>query len=704
MRKTVRTLIALVIAVLVAYGLWQLLSDSAHEDTLARPVNTDERPDPAGTGQPPVAAAEPAESKPFVAQDEQPPTPASPPRVTILVQDAQGVAVPGAAVVLAEGAAGSASEDEEGVLSPEGVTDESGRVTMEAPLGLVWAVAVKTAYPPAFAAIADEGVTVVQLSSGGLVEGVVTLDGRPATQPIEIELRGHRDVSVDWTLRQQTARARAGYVRGDVIPAVTDDSGRFAFHGLDAGEGLTLHFPLHQVVGGTFDGRHSFEVTSPASGLRVDLTAAPMITGRPVGHDGVLAVHAVVTPRVGAQWIARARHRGGPEFHIVLRDGEARQAEVSITRLDGSRFARRLVVAGLDGLVDLGDIPADPLRLLPVHVTGLKGNIEGARVATAGYVSAPTGKDGWVDFRVPVGEPTIVVGKAGYHVAEMRVPPVERGGVEVRLESANALRIVVTGAGAQDRGLRVQIAYSGSDLFERPTRLLRPSTDMRGTPPSRRARDNVTGGGRLLYELVEGGVVVYGVRPDTPLDISLVDAHGHEIVKESVSLGQGQQRTVTWILDERARTLHARVVDDGGRPLFGAEIRIDGRGGTWTSDVEGHAAVEGIFQDRVDVTVSKRGYSTVTRREVALADELAIRLDPVRSLWVTVVDTKGELVDDALLELDGETAGRVRRAGRGLYRIDEVPRRPVVVRARVSERTGTETVAADAERVRIAVR
>ncbi|MEE2714029.1 MAG: carboxypeptidase-like regulatory domain-containing protein [Planctomycetota bacterium] len=703
-----RTLGALVIVALVSVGLWQILSDPPHEDAPARPATNGEREDPADLRNPAAVADAPVASDRFTRRSDPPPEVPAPLQVTVLVEAADGVAVPGAMVVLAEDAPASASGRDEGTLFPEGVTDGLGRVTLDAPLQVVWAVVVKDAYPPVLAAIADAGVTVVRLPGGVSVEGVVTVGGRSVKQPVALELRGYRDVSVDWTLPQRAARARAGYVRGDVIPLVTDDRGRFAFHGLEAETELSLHFPFHQVVGGPGNGGHSYQVIAPTSGVRIDLAPSPGITGRPVGHDGILAVRAVVTPSNGEPWTARPRRGEGGSFHLVLRDGEARQAEVLITRPDGSRFARRLVVSGLDGLVDLGDIPADPLRLLPVHVTGPKGDIAGARVVAGGYVSAPTGEDGWVDFRAPLGAPILVVGAAGYRLEEVRVPPLDSGAVEVRLAPSNALRCVVVGAGAASPGLQVEIAYPGSSLFEGPMIPLHASTDVRGTSPLRRSHDPVTGGGRVIYRLSAGspskGVVAHGVRPDTPLTVSLKDAHGHELFKEVVSLGAGQQRTVTWSVERRARALHLRVRDDRGAPLSGVDIELGGRGSAVKTDGEGRAVVEGIFGDRVEVMVSKRGYGTVTVGEVGLEEEVAIRLSPARSVWVTVVDGSGALVDGASVNLDDGSGGRGLRVGPGLYRIDGVPRRRCVVAARAAGRIGTEDVLADVERVRVVLR
>jgi len=104
------------------------------------------------------------------------------------------------------------------------------------------------------------------------------------------------------------------------------------------------------------------------------------------------------------------------------------------------------------------------------------------------------------------------------------------------------------------------------------------------------------------------------------------------------------------------------------------------------------------------VMVSKRGYGTVTVGEVGLEEEVAIRLSPARSVWVTVVDGSGALVDGASVNLDDGSGGRGLRVGPGLYRIDGVPRRRCVVEVRGAGRIGTEDVLADVERVRVVIR
>lgn len=699
--NTTSKLVTLLILTAMGAGGWILFRDEPVDAGPARGGPSDlVADDPAPT----AGAAAGIETSPAPGDGDPAdadPGPDLPPMRTVTIVDVGDRPVAGAHVALVEGAARV-----EGLVTPMGVTGEDGTIKLQPRGPEDRVVVVAAGNPPTAVPLPEDDSFTVELPRGLRLFGFLMVDGQRPVGPVEFELRGFVDASADWTPALRAARARLGRVRDGVVPMRTSSDGEFRFHGLPGAGPYTLHFPAHHAHGATEADRRNVLAHAPHPGLRIDLISLPGITGTPVGETGSVEVEAEVTRDDGTSYTLKQTTACGDRFRFVLRDDATSRVVVVVTRADGSRFARRFLVAGLDGPLDLGEIPPDPVRVLPVRVTGPDGPIQGARAVARGYESPKTDAKGWTDFRLPPETPRIWIGAPGYRVVSADVPPEKAGAVQVRLEREVRLAIEVSGESAGVPGLTVRLTAEGGPVFDARVTGAFDGTDLQGTRP--RARTRGADGSETLSFDAGRPIELFGVRQGVPLVVELTDVAGHLIRSERLELSGALETQVRWQLDRAPRRVWVRVVDSRAEPVEGAAVQVGAS--LLTTDAEGYVALEGVFADVVRLVASKDGHALTVREDARVDDEVVtLLIYPARVVWVTVHDPDGKPVDGARVSMALDAPGapkilsRGRREGPGLYRVPDAPAVTARVRVEVGDRSGDRLVTPETDRVTVVV-
>src|SRR5262249_5849076 len=111
----------------------------------------------------------------------------------------------------------------------------------------------------------------------------------------------------------------------------------------------------------------------------------------------------------------------------------------------------------------------------------------------------------------------------------------------------------------------------------------------------------------------QGRVVLTCLVPATEFTIRLLGTAGAVLHEEQIpGLGPEEKRTVELVLASTGRSLHGRIVDGQGSPIFGAQVElVDGIWSTFSSsNSTGEFHVEGLFAKQYALTVSKVGFAT----------------------------------------------------------------------------------------------
>jgi protocatechuate 3,4-dioxygenase beta subunit len=140
----------------------------------------------------------------------------------------------------------------------------------------------------------------------------------------------------------------------------------------------------------------------------------------------------------------------------------------------------------------------------------------------------------------------------------------------------------------------------------------------------------------------------------------IAEAEGHGRASKRLELGAGEQRTELSLPEEQR--LKVSVYDDAGAPVGRATVLVKGGDalphGALTSG-DGTAEVRRLGSAPWQVTVSARGYESVTRKSVA--DDLVVSLRRLGSLEVRVLEPGGARAAGAEVSLAGSGLWPARR-------------------------------------------
>lgn len=356
-------------------------------------------------------------------------------------------------------------------------------------------------------------------------------------------------------------------------------------------------------------------------------------------------------------------------FQIKVRDAGGEPVPAALVRRDGRVVARTgpeggveitapqeapLIVEGRDGSQARVTVPAPgqtaAVRLQPPRT--IAGRVVGAvsRQPVAGalvWVGRPpvapmvrTGADGAFRVAVPAGEEPFLEAAAAGHIplAARAVKPGEREPVELALEpSATLSGIVVDGAGRAVAGARI--------LSDPPRDRVFPS-------PWTAAVSGPDGRFRLT-----------GLRPSGAYRLTAGRAGFVRTEKTARTAPAGQPSETVRIVLEEGQAVSGRVVDESGRPLAGAVVRLANMSGeehSGESDGDGKFQIRHLRPGRYDLIAMHPEASAAQLSGIEIpAGQPVVDLGDVELpaggvIEGLVVDAKGAPVAGAMISASSE--------------------------------------------------
>lgn len=263
-----------------------------------------------------------------------------------------------------------------------------------------------------------------------------------------------------------------------------------------------------------------------------------------------------------------------------------------------------------------------PVRV--VNETGLP--IEGALVDRAPYPAWPlprTDEEGQAVVSAAAGRPLLVLVRAFAHEpARTEVPRIVEEPLTVVLVATTGLRVRVEASGPEGLhglflGLRgVQGLFEPSEPDRGVDRLAREAGW------SARKTLAANGGSLAAFEFDdEGEVAIDRLLPHVPIEVVVLDRHGHVLAEERLpGLARGELRELVIVAPGSPHAFAGRVVDEGGRGVASARVRVDGPGlslggdrlflregssiGGVTTDELGRFELHGVWVDSGSVAVT----------------------------------------------------------------------------------------------------
>jgi hypothetical protein len=714
-------LLGAALAAVVVLGLW--LAQHATDDSPLTPKATaqgasdsNDPPAPPTFGVEPLAdgagfALAAGETGAAAASSEASGDSAAPLRAIIVFAD--GTPAAGATVVAA---AGDLVVDTQ-ITGADGVAAFSitgGRVELY--------VGGVTPRPQRFEIEPANGEHRLELPAGAFVGGVVLVDGVAPTEPVGLALDGE-DEDDEWPGIPNRVRPRLESIDTffDHRVGQRTTAGRFLFGGLPPDWtgwiGFSAVYRLEE-----HDAYAQFAVERPATDLVLRLTWDAAVTGRvlrPLAEaDGVpqpspSAEMTVTVTRDGGSF-ARSGFRTEDDgrFRIPLHAESSATVDLDIRDADDvGRLALHL--ADLDPVEgrDLGDVVLLASQRVEFLARDEGGQPLAGAVATAldstRARSRPTAHDGLGSLTGILPDTTgLRVDALGFHPTDVALPQPSGTVVDVVLHRAPLLQIRVVGPdGAPAQ--RVRFRYRASSLpFESANGAgaAPQQTSLGATTPITWGSTGTETWGRCLTDS-EGQVLLSGLLPGVPLEITLDDGFGVPLrPTETIALAPDEQRHVEWRIDAVARSLAVDVADERGQPIAGAEVTLlrtvgaDTRSsGTGESekgaDEHGRALFTNLRVDLVTVQVSKSGFATVWRRDVAVPTAgavVSLTMGAGRTVDVAVVDAQGQPRKvDGLYVTDAPDELAAEQIELGHYRFSELPAGTVTIVARIDKREFT---------------
>lgn len=541
----------------------------------------------------------------------------------------------------------------------------------------------------------------LDFEAGGVLGGQVFLAGGAPTEPIEVELDLGAPTDALQRLPIEIRRRLLGFGRFLRIPIETDPQGSFSIRGLTPGRPLTLRCPrdlrfstsTFELFGAGPLGRgpgvpRSLDVLplrGPMDGMDLELEARPSLEGRIVDPRRA-AGHEPGVPSASVQLrLGFATRPGGPSMKTIrtsvttdaggwfrlafdpedpegpgtllgpwqlseLTVGVAGGASVPVEVPSPERGSRDEL------MFRLGELEFANLDRVRVRVRDREGSpLAGAQVGIEDGPGFSSGEDGVAEVLSGVGPPgTLFVWAQGFVPTSLRWNP-ELGAPESPLDVSLARAKPWTIDFEGPRGARAPEGRLVLDFVveseARPWSHFRSerSDGARLEQYSPTSRHGVTH--TMLVYRIEGqaSFEIEHVEDGHPVTVMLEDRAGTRLAGATIpgdSTALDRRTEIRWDLPECP--LEARVVDDEGRPVVGAQVRfeIGDVGLDASTDFRGEVGFGGLHgTDRLGTwIVDAPGY--VRRRAVGIRIEpesrrIELQLEPTRPLVVRILDSKG---------------------------------------------------------------
>lgn len=510
------------------------------------------------------------------------------------------------------------------------------------------------------------------------------------------------------------------------VVATTDGEGRFRVQppGESRGVGLRVLARGHAILDRRVERPRTKDVDVGTLTLQAGAVVAGRVldpNGSPIAGAQVTRIHDIETQMLGglefefpgmsevealrggesattdAQGRFELAHVTAGEFSLRARHPQHPPARSAKLQVEAGRELRDVLVTmqrggeirgkvlGLpDGWKGLQVQAAKKPRAEAMDPTGMMGGIAGMfgdlseMMAEAGVAmgerTAEIGADGTFVVRGLARETYRLwvartgAGFAGSTMCSPRVEAMPGGSVELRFDAGVAvtLRVVARGAGAPIERLWVRDRLRGGEGFADMMAMGMPTPRRQGYYP-------------------DGVVTVANLRPKSGQKLSLtIEAVGFGTLQlDGIALPRTGSLDLGTHEMEPVPTLEVAVVDDAGRPVAGAAVRLVGvqdRGGAEEPEIEQFAGMMrrgGASDGRTDrngkcrinrsatdpgrVVVTAKGYAPFRSEPLAFAadgpNEFTAKLLVGGVVEVVVVDEKAEPVRDAVVERRSGGAG-----------------------------------------------
>lgn len=663
--KLVQTVAAAV--AIVGIAAWIALGPPAPGD--ARPERATARfvdPDPVGPPPAPireVAAtvdAESADPGPVAPIDE--PDPDLRPggsRLVIRIRDPAGAVASNIRTYLVQN----------GRLVAKAATDENGESSFD-PIGgavdcAVWG---GSSAPNLHRLDASAGVREIQLPAGAPCGGTVLVDGRPPSAPLRILLkpadREHIEAAFSTDLWNALAVPKYVMTTSSVL---TDRDGRFAFAGFPPGTAGELRVYAEGYIredGG--DPRFTFDELHGDVELR--LSSLPRLVGRIVDAAGrPVADHRMSIrthrPLRGGTATQTLRTDEEGRFDHRLHESEVSQIVLVAHDTVGGGGARFTFAGPFESVHELGDLRLDAPVMLTLRVVDRHDRpIAGARVGAHSFwdeSSASTDERGEVEVSVAPFVANISISAPGYEVAELSVGAVRAPDTVVTLTPATTLLVRLAGPPPFPfESLDVEVRSTERLFTDASVELHAPPTD--GT--SAHSFGHGEEGSRASYSFDQDGRCrITRLPAQVPFELTVRTSLGVVLVHEFIALEPAEARDVV-VPFEPGRRVTGTIVDPAGRPIGRALVTLanqaERRGRRVHTDKEGRFTFDAILASTALLLVERGGFAPARLDEFTVPDEglvLTVRLEPGRSVDVTVVDARGAPIDGLNVRAESTT-------------------------------------------------
>ncbi|MEW6747810.1 MAG: sigma-70 family RNA polymerase sigma factor [Planctomycetota bacterium] len=549
----------------------------------------------------------------------------------------------------------------------------------------------------------------VDLPAGAAISGTVYLDGVPAREPVAVGLAPYEspDRRVHfWDALKASVESRAFCTLQNA--QLTGPNGSFLFSGLPDGWRGSLRFPeCYQHERATEDLR----VVAPATGVIVELSSYPRVTGRIVragSHDPVPSGRiefAIAHP--SSRYTGKLSADAEGCFEVPLRRPVL---SLSLDLFDPqNEAARRLELGEIDHRrdLDLGDVELHVAR----HISFIARDVHGQPVSGAiaalddgSARSLPTDADG----RATIGpvQPDVRVMTVHAHGYRSQPVPIarDRDSIDVTLEASPLVTVTVrTPDGDLPKGVELVVAApsklfeSGGDTFPPDDVVFELGMTQAMSMSTIHEGDAISG--ELVYPLKPGArITIADLRAGCPFTLELRDGVGSIVWREELVLAAGERREVEAVLSQRTRNLQGRVQDPQGNALPCISVLMQRpksqRVLSFTTDETGSFS-GGLFADHVDVLAFGDGYAPVHLENVAVPPEgvpLVLTMDEGLSVRVLIRDAEGrEAPADAVwVEVNGrrinEQSGDEPRDPKSEWILEHLPETQLVLKAQVGGR------------------
>jgi carboxypeptidase family protein len=577
-------------------------------------------------------------------------------------------------------------------LLGRGLTDERGLAGFAASEGAGGALVLAPGSVPHKSSLSlAAGRTVIELPRGVRLTGRLRAGGGPPSSPVRLRLESDRPL-VDLEGVPAAALDAVGFSGSDRLRSrvETDSEGEFVFTGLRLPWSGTLRLPERCWMTGTSSGARLDERTvrldEPVEGLLIDMLELPQLTGKVVTARGGPGVPgARVDARVVfAEFTAEGERGRNREWDNGRSDDEGRfevpvqpprgengeplplaewpriqRIDLRVASENQSRpKSVRLEGEHLPAGWELGEIELAPLRRIEFLVRDGAGQPLQGAVAYLRATSEPTDAEGRGHLdQVPIDPQRMVVGRAGFGEQVVPVAPDVAMPIEVTLKRVNRAELLC--ARLDGRALEnVVLELSSSAPLFASRKSGRPAETHLATGDSACVNSWNTADTWVSQFRTDarGRVVLSDVLANTPIAVKASDVFGQTLGQQTITIGDGEERTFEILLSSQAGEFSGTVADENGLALAGADVQLSAvnplSGGGMRSfrsrtDASGRFVFEAVLPARARIDIRREGFSPLQVEDVEVPPQgppPVFRLSRALRLVVRAMDEAGRAV------------------------------------------------------------